>query len=272
MDLQGLLELATRAGREAGALLLERWSRPPEGVRSKTTPTDLVSDADRDSERLIKEIILGARPDDGIVAEETGEHPSGSGLTWILDPLDGTVNFLFGIPEWCVSIAGEDDEGVLAAVVFNPNRDELFSAGRGLGARLNGSPIRTSDRSDLATALIGTGFAYVARARELQAQRLLRVLPRVRDIRRAGSAALDLCAVACGRLDGDFEAPMERWDKAAGSLLIEEAGGVVSELEAPLDLSAGVIAAGPHLHDELRALVLGAGAPEWVVPAPTARL
>ena len=255
-----LLELAQSAARAAGDLLLDRWRRPARGVVSKSTPTDVASDADRDSERLLKQLILGRRPDDGIVAEETGERPSRSGITWILDPLDGTVNFLFGIPEWCVSIAVEDEAGAVAGVVYNPNREEMFSATRGGGACLNGSPIEASGKDDLATALIGTGFAYVPEARAVQAQRLPRLLPRVRDIRRAGSAALDLAAVACGRLDGDFEAPMERWDKAAGTLLVREAGGTVSELDGPLDLSPGVIAAGSNLHDELRALVLGTAA------------
>jgi myo-inositol-1(or 4)-monophosphatase len=256
VDPEELADLATRAAREAGRLLVQRWDRPAQGVTSKTTPTDVVSDADRDSERLVKEIVLGARPHDGVVAEETGERPSSSGLTWVLDPLDGTVNFLFGIPEWCVSVAVDDERGTLVGVVYNPTRDELFAAMRGRGAQLNGSPIHTSRKAELATALVGTGFAYVPEARAVQARRLLHVLPRVRDIRRAGSAALDLCAVACGRLDGDFEAPMERWDKAAGTLLVREAGGVVSELEGPLGLSPGVVAAGAALHDQLRALVL----------------
>jgi myo-inositol-1(or 4)-monophosphatase len=251
------LDLAVRAARRSGDLLLDRWRRPAEGVDHKSSPTDVVSDADRDSERLLTDVILAERPDDGIVAEETGEQPSRSGITWVLDPLDGTVNFLFRIPAWSVSIAVEDDDGAFVGVVYDPTRDEMFTARRGEGALLNGAPIRTSTKNDLSTALVGTGFAYVAEARELQAKRLVRVLPRVRDIRRAGSAALDLASVACGRLDGDFEAPMQRWDKAAGAILVKEAGGVVSELEGPLDLSAGVIAAGAGLHDLLRALVLG---------------
>ena len=257
MDLPELGELASTAARAAGDLLLERFTRPAEGVASKSSPTDVVSDADRDAEALLKRLILSERPEDGVLAEETGARSASSGLTWVLDPLDGTVNFLFGIPEWSVSVAVEDDQGSLVGVVLNPTRDELFYATRGSGAYLNGSPISASRRNDLETALIGTGFSYVSEAREIQARRLLRILPRVRDIRRAGSAALDLASVACGRLDGVFEAPMERWDKAAGSLLIEEAGGVVSELEGPLDLSPGVIAAGARLHDPLRDLVLG---------------
>ena len=261
VDGAGFLDLAERAARTAGELLLELWARPARGVESKSTPTDVVSDADRESERLLKRLILAERPDDGFVAEETGEAASRSGVTWVLDPLDGTVNFLFGIPDWCVSVGVEDPDGALAGVVYNPTRKETFSASRGAGARLNGETIKASDKSDLTTALIGTGFAYVPEAREIQARRMPELIPRVRDIRRAGSAALDLASVACGRLDGHFEAPMERWDTAAGALLVREAGGVVSDLEGPLDLSSGLIAAGANLHDKLRALVLGEAAP-----------
>jgi myo-inositol-1(or 4)-monophosphatase len=254
-----LLNLAEQAARVAGEVLLDLARGPARGVEAKSSPTDLVSDADRAAERALVEVLLSERPRDGVLAEESGERPSGSGVTWVLDPLDGTVNFLFGIPVWAVSVAAIDAEGELVGTIYDPNRAELFSAARGEGAVLNGAPIRASSKEDLTTALVGTGFAYVPEARELQARRLVRVITRVRDIRRAGSAALDLASVACGRLDGDFEAPMEPWDKAAGVLLVREAGGVVSELPGPLDLSSGVIAAGAGLHDELRAVVLEGG-------------
>jgi myo-inositol-1(or 4)-monophosphatase len=269
VDAEGLLEHATDAARRAGALLLERWRGPARGVEAKSTPTDLVSDADRDAERLLIDVIRSHRPDDGIVGEESGEAGSDSGLTWVLDPLDGTVDYLFGIPVWAVSIAVDDAAGTLIGVVYDPNRDEMFTAARGKGARLNGSPIEVSDRDDLSTALIGTGFSYVPEARAVQATVLQRVLPRVRDIRRAGSAALDLASVACGRLDGVYEAPMERWDKAAGLLLVAEAGGATSELPPPLPrLSPGVVAAAPELHDDLRRLVAPPPRPD---PAGQAR-
>jgi myo-inositol-1(or 4)-monophosphatase len=250
-----LLEIAEDAAREAGVLLLERFHSAATGVNSKSTPTDPVSDADRDSEKLIVSHIRARRGEDAIVAEEGAARVSDSGLTWVIDPLDGTVNFLFGIPVWSISIAVEDHEGGLAGVVFDPNRGELFTAARGDGARLNGEPVKVSARTDLAHALVGTGFAYDANARQVQAKIVSRVLPQVRDIRRTGSAALDLAAVACGRLDAFYEAPMEWWDRAAGVLLIKEAGGVVSELPAPLDLSPGVIAGGSHLHRALASLV-----------------
>ncbi len=239
----------------AGELLLDRFGGPARGVAAKSTPTDLVSDADRKAEELIVDAISAARPNDGIVSEEGGARSRGE-ITWVIDPLDGTINYLFGIGHWAVTIAVDDSDGTLVGVTHDALRSETFTAIRGQGALLNGQPIAVSNQDDLAQALIGTGFAYDQRARAHQAEILQRVLPRARDIRRAGSAALDLAALACGRLDGFYEAPMERWDKAAGVLLIREAGGVVSELEAPYGLSPGVIAAGPRLHDAVRDLVL----------------
>jgi myo-inositol-1(or 4)-monophosphatase len=268
VDPNALVDIAVEAARQAGALLLERFGSAATGVSSKSTPTDPVSDADRDAEALIAALIRSRRPTDRIVTEEGGAGGGGAGgagaggageggarLIWIVDPLDGTVNFLFGIPTWSVSIAVEDPEGAVAGVVFDPNRSEMFTATRGGGAYLNGDSIHVSPRTDLAHALIGTGFAYDAEARAMQAEVVSRVLPLVRDIRRAGSAALDLAAVACGRLDAFYEAPMEWWDKAAGVLLVTEGGGVVSELPAPLGLSPGVVAGGAALHRALTSLV-----------------
>ena len=252
-----LLDLAVGAARAAGDLLLERFRRPARGVETKSSSTDLVSEADRAAETLILDRLTQARPDDGVMAEEGGGRPSSSGVTWVVDPLDGTVNYLFRLPVWSVSIAAVDDEGALVGVVHDPNRDETFTAVRGGGAHLNGDPIFVSDRAELDQALIGTGFSYQAVARREQAERLVRLLPRVRDIRRGGSAAIDLATLACGRFDGFYEAPMEEWDKAAGVLLIREAGGIVSDLPGPHGLSPGVIAANPTLHDELRKLVIG---------------
>ena len=251
-----LLDLTIVIAHRAGDLLLEYFRAPAQDVESKSTPTDLVSAADKASEALILELIGSKRPGDGVLSEEGGSESSSSGLTWVVDPLDGTINFLFGSPVWAVSIAIEDGEGALVGVIHQPTTGETFSATRGGGAYLDRRPIRVSDRADLASALVGTGFAYDARARGVQAEIATRVLPKARDIRRAGSAALDLAAVSCGRLDAFYEAPMEPWDKAAGVLLIREAGGVVSEMAAPFDLSPGVIAGNRALHDKLRELVL----------------
>ena len=252
-----LLELATYAARRGGELLLEHYRRDATGVSAKSTPTDLVSDADRESEDLIKELISKERPEDGFLAEESDEEVGSGALTWIIDPLDGTVNFLFRIPMWCVSIAARDDDGTLIGVVHDPNHDETFAAARGQGTTLNGAPIRVSDKAELSQALVGTGFAYDVPTRTVQAGVVERVLPKVRDIRRGGSAALDLSYLSCGRLDGFYEAHMQEWDKAAGVLLIQEAGGVVSKLEDPFNNAHGVIAANPTLHPALSALVLG---------------
>ncbi|MEA2452966.1 MAG: monophosphatase [Actinomycetota bacterium] len=250
-----ILDLAVEAAHSAGSLLLDRFRQPAEGVEAKTTPTDLVSDADKAAEALILDLIGSKRPDDGVLSEEGGGGSSSSGLTWVVDPLDGTVNFLFEIPVWSVSIAVEDDKGGLVGVVHHPSTKETFTATRGGGSHLNGLAIHVSERTDISSALVGTGFAYDARARAVQAEIATRVLPKARDIRRAGSAALDLAALACGRLDAFYEAPMERWDKAAGILLITEAGGVVTPLEAPFDLSPGVVAGNQILHDQLRDLI-----------------
>ena len=224
-------------------------------MSTKSSPTDVVTDADRAAEALIIDALSNARPDDGILSEEGGAEDSVTGLRWIVDPLDGTVNFLYGIPAWGVSIAVEDDDGTLAGAVFDPNLDELFGAARGHGAHRNHASIRVGDTNDLGQALIATGFSYDADARARQAALIPELLPRVRDIRRAGSAALDLCATACGRVDGYYESVMERWDRAAGELIVREAGGIVTSLPSPLGGTPGVIAAGPGLHAQLSALV-----------------
>jgi myo-inositol-1(or 4)-monophosphatase len=252
-----LLALAEAAALEAGELLVGRFRRPPTGVDAKSTATDLVSDADLDAEAAVRSRIRAARPADAILGEERGERGGGSGLRWVVDPLDGTVNYLFGLPAWSVSIACEDDRGPLVGVVRDPLQLESFTAVRGGGAALNGRPIACSDTSSLATAMIATCFSYRRDEREVQARALAIVLPTVRDIRRIGSAALDLAMVACGRVDGYYETGPAHWDLAAGSLLVTEAGGVVSSLPAVGPSGDGVVAAGPHLHDALSELVSG---------------
>jgi myo-inositol-1(or 4)-monophosphatase len=251
-----LLSLAIRSAHRAGELLLERFRGPARGVGSKSTPTDLVSDADRDSERLLIDSIAVARPRDGFLAEEGGSGDSTSGLRWVIDPLDGTVNFLYGIPLWTVSVAVEDPVGTIVGVVHDPNRSETFAAVRRRGAWLNEEPICVTRETAMARALIGTGFAYDSSTRDAQAQLVRRLLPVVRDIRRLGSAALDLCAVACGRIDGFYEAHMGPWDRAAGVLIVQEAGGVVSDLPPPRGDGTGVIAANWTLHNDLRHFIL----------------
>ena len=254
-----LLALAQRSARAAGALLLDRFQRPATGVDRKSSATDMVSDADRDAEALIRRMILEQRPGDGLLGEEGAEVAGDSGLEWVVDPLDGTTNYLYGLPIWSVSVACEDADGGLVGVVFDPCRDELFAAERGGGgATLNGGPIAVSQLGDLSRALIGTGFAYDARTRQRQARMLVEVLPHVRDIRRGGSAAIDLAWVACGRLDGYFELGTQHWDRAAGMLLVAEAGGVAATLDRPDEGGEGALAAGHALHGGLSELVAAA--------------
>ena len=212
----------------------------------------MVSAADRDAEALIRERLPTG---DGLVGEEGSRRASQSGRTWVVDPLDGTTNFLYGFPQWAVSIALEGSLGV----VFDPVRDELFSAEVGEGARLNGERLRMGAHSELSTALIATGFAYDAERRAKQGQVTARVLPRVRDIRRAGAAALDLCWLAAGRVDGYFERGLNAWDWAAARIIVSEAGGAVADLdEDPGDPEAtphGLAAAHPDLLPALLALL-----------------
>lgn len=251
-----VLDLAVEAAGHAGALLRERFELPRTGVGSKTTSTDMVTDADRASERLIVGRILRARPDDEILGEEGTRAEGTSGLRWTIDPLDGTTNFLFGLPQWSVSIACEDAQGTLIGVVHDALREETFAAVRGDGATLDGEPIRVGAAADLSRALIATGFSYRPDERAAQASILRGVLPSVRDIRRFGSCALDLAWTGTGRFDGFYEVPTMPWDYLAGELIVREAGGVTSRLDPIGPSGPGLVAAGPGLHDALRSLVL----------------
>ena len=186
--------------REAGRQLREAFAGPRVNVQAKSSPTDLVSEADHAAERLIRERLSSARPGDGFLGEEGGDEQGTTGIRWVVDPLDGTINFLFGIPQWAVSIACEDADGTLAGVIYDPMRDELWSALRDGPPLLDGREIHASTRDDLATAMVATGFGYDAEVRRVQAEAAARLLPRVRDIRRFGSAALDLAWTAAGPL------------------------------------------------------------------------
>jgi myo-inositol-1(or 4)-monophosphatase len=282
-----LLAVAVEAARCGGALLAARVRHGAERqVSAKSTPTDLVSEADLASERAIRELLAVRRPHDGFVGEE-GDHVEGtSGLNWVVDPLDGTVNFLFDLPQWCVSVAVRDAEGtILAGAICDPSREQLFSAARGGHATLvgpegtielggaqglwgGGQAPRASDHTaqggdqaprpragDLASAMVATGFAYDARVRAAQAQVLARVIPRVRDIRRFGSAALDLAWTAAGRYDAYFERTVKPWDIAAGTLLCEAVGLRVVDLPPREDLPWGILVAPPALCEPLLELV-----------------
>jgi myo-inositol-1(or 4)-monophosphatase len=231
-------------------VLLGRFGEPAEGLGHKTSDTDPVSEADREVEQLIQELLAAERPEDGLLAEEGARSHAESGRRWVVDPLDGTVNFLYGLPAWCVSVALEDSDGAAVGVVHDPLRDETFRAVRGGGCELNGAAVRVRDGDTLEAALVATGFSYESERRAEQAALVSRVLPRVRDVRRAGAAALDLAWVAAGRLDGYYERGLKPWDWAAGRLLVEEAGGAVAELSGePLGLAAANPALLPALVD-----------------------
>jgi myo-inositol-1(or 4)-monophosphatase len=253
----GLREIAEAVAREAGHQLREAFAGPRVNVTTKSSPTDLVSEADHAAERLIRERLASARPGDGFLGEEGGDEPGTSGLRWIVDPLDGTINFLFGIPQWAVSIACEDERGAFVGVIYDPMRDELWSAERDGPPLLDGRPIRASDRSDLATALVATGFGYDAEVRRLQAAVAARLLPEVRDVRRLGSAALDLAWTAAGRFDAYYERGLNAWDLAAGVLLCERAGLSVRVLAPTPPAAAGVLVAPDALIDAMESLVAG---------------
>jgi myo-inositol-1(or 4)-monophosphatase len=253
---EDLLALAADVAHEAGAGLRDAFGRALE-ISAKSTPTDLVSEADLNSERLIRARLEAERPHDAIMGEEGVDRPGTSGLRWVVDPLDGTVNFLFGIPEWCVSIACEDANGVIAGVIFDPIRGETWAAARDGVPTLDGEPLRGSERSDLAQALVATGFGYDAAVRESQARVITRLLPRVRDLRRMGSAALDLVWTAAGRYDAYYEHGVKHWDTAAGALICARAGLTVRELPPAPPAQRGVLAAAPAIADELYALVTG---------------
>ena len=249
------LEIAVGAARAAAAVLVERFCGPAAGLRAKSSATDMVSEADERAERAVVSHIRERRPDDALVAEEGSEVTGRSGVQWYIDPLDGTTNYLYGVPHWAVTICCADGHGALAGVVYDPLRDELFSATRGGGARLGDRPLRVTDKTDLATALVATGFAYVAESRKLQARILAGVLGEVRDVRRLGSASLDLAYVASGRFDAYFESVDQPWDWMAGALLVREAGGRVSELRPSQPALPNIVASGPAIHDPLTQLL-----------------
>jgi myo-inositol-1(or 4)-monophosphatase len=257
-----LLGIAEQVAREAGALLRDR----PVALRaeSKTTPTDAVTEMDRAAEALIVDRLRHHRPDDRIVGEETGVHGDAGDddtVTWLVDPLDGTVNYLYGVPQFAVSIAAQQHGETVAGAVYDVMRDQLFAASRGGGATCNGRRLECSQQISLELSLVATGFSYSADARRTQAQVLTTVLPAVRDIRRLGSAALDLCMVASGRVDAYFEAGMQPWDWAAGALIATEAGARVGGLGDRPPGSWTTLAANEALFRRLEALLIEAGDP-----------
>ncbi|REE95340.1 inositol monophosphatase family protein [Thermomonospora umbrina] len=255
-----LLELALETAAEAGRMLVDK--RPVEGpavVRTKTSPTDVVTQMDRASEALIVERIRAARPADAVLGEEGGSSAGASGVRWVIDPIDGTVNYLYDLPDWGVSIAAEIDGRAVAGVVEIPRRGETYFAVRGGGARRRDASgehvLRCNADVPLNRALVATGFGYEAGRRAHQADVLRGVLPAVRDIRRGGACSVDLCTLAAGRVDAYFERGVQAWDIAAGGLIVEESGGRVGGLNGAPAGPEFALVAGPGTFEALHDLL-----------------
>jgi len=264
----------------AGDILLGRWGERGAGLRTKTTDTDIVLDADRAAEDAAVGIVRTTYPADAVLAEEGSSGSGTSGRTWYIDPLDGTVNYFYGLPHFAAAVACEDADGLVCGVVLDVWRQELFAAIRGGGAwsfdehamhevgglaalreewsTERGHRLGTTRLSDVAHALVATGFAYAPAARDEQARILNGVLGRIRDIRRFGSAQLDLASVAAGKMDAYFESVDKPWDWKAGALLVREAGGRVTELEQKRPGQPHIVASGAVVHDALVALIRNA--------------
>ena len=248
-----LLKLAESVARAAGSHLMNRPSSFT--FTEKSSVVDFATQMDQQSEELIVKQLLAARADDGIIAEEGAAKPSKSGITWVIDPLDGTVNYLYGLPGWNVSIAAKDEDGVLVGVVYAPSINGFWSAIRGGGAKYNGNKIKCNDPVTLDKSLLATGFAYDLNLRVSQGDTMAKLLPKIRDLRRNGAAAVDLCYVAMGAIDGYFEGSLKEWDYAAGGLIATEAGAVISGRGGKAADSDLVVCAGPALHAQLLPLI-----------------
>jgi len=257
-----LLELAVRAARSAARVIESGTARGVTVAATKSSDVDVVTESDRSAERLIRRTLLEARPDDAVLGEEAegeqSDEPGSSGVRWVVDPIDGTVNFLYGIPQYAVSIAAEQDGEVVAGVVLNAATGTEYTATLGGPALRDGHPIAVRATVPLAERLVGTGFSYETGQRELQAATLLRLLPRIRDIRRLGCCSLDLCGVAEGSMDAYVEEGVNLWDHAAGGLVAQAAGARVESTRG-VGGRRLVMAAPEQGFDEFRSALAEAG-------------
>jgi myo-inositol-1(or 4)-monophosphatase len=274
-ELSGLEELATRVAVAAGRLVVDERPRLVEASATKSSPTDIVTIMDTRAEELIRGLLLAERPADGFLGEEGNDHRGTSGITWVVDPIDGTVNYLYDIPAYAVSVAAVAGDPktpgewqVLAGAVADPALRRVYHGAQGGGAyergwdepaETPGTLLRVGSVDALSGALVGTGFGYTPQRRTDQGRILLALLPQVRDIRRIGSAALDLCSVACGRLDGFYESGLNSWDMAAGWLMVTESGGVVSGPNGGPPSAALTVAGNPVVQAQLLAVLDGPG-------------
>jgi myo-inositol-1(or 4)-monophosphatase len=246
-----LRHVAETLARRAGENALTGRRTGSLGTTTKSSPVDMVTLFDKENERIITEGLAQLRPHDAIVGEEGSNTSGTSGITWHVDPIDGTTNFVFDIPTWAVSIGAVDADGLIAGAVFVPALNEMFSAHRNGGATLNGTTISVRDNSSLSDALVATGFSYQAERRTTHAQRVSRMIASVRDIRRFGAAAVDLCFVACGRLDAYFEEGLHSWDLIAGQVIAAEAGALVTNFAGGTVTPPQVLAASPGIQHQL---------------------
>ena len=256
MTPHGLLELATTLAHDAGALAFEGRKAGLNDVGTKSTLTDMVTEYDKASEALIFAGLRSLRPLDSIVGEEGASHVGSNDITWFIDPIDGTSNFLYDIPMWAVSIGARQHGEAIAGAVYVAAAGEMFSATRGGGARLNDSPIGCNLDARLETALVATGFSYAPESRPVQAGRVARMIGHIRDIRRFGAAAVDMCYVACGRLDGYFEENLYDWDIAAGDLIAREAGCRTGDFRGGPIRPAETMTASPAIFEALGRLIV----------------
>jgi len=265
-QIRTLVDVAEALAREAGALILDGRRRHVSVAATKSSAQDVVTAMDLASEALLRRRLAELRPDDGILGEEEGFQAGTSGITWVVDPIDGTVNYLYGLPAYAVSVAavvGPPQPATwtaLAGCVFAPEDGRTYTAGRGLGARLDGRVLQVNAARTLIDSLVGTGFGYTASRRTSQARIVAELLPRVRDIRRVGSAALDLCTLAAGGLDLYYERGLQPWDLAAGALVAQEAGAQVTGLRGQPAQEAMTVAGSAERVTELIALLEGLGA------------
>jgi myo-inositol-1(or 4)-monophosphatase len=246
-----LRDFAGEIARGAGEILRTFAQHARTTIDTKSSSVDLVTDADRASETFLVDAIRNRRPDDGILGEEGTNDLSKTGITWIIDPLDGTTNFVYSIPMYSVSVGVTMDGAPIAGAVYNPILDELYSASTGGGAFLNGIRLRSNTVRQLETALVATGFSYESATRGRQGEITAQLIPHIRDIRRAGSAALDLCNVASGRVDAYFEHSVKPWDVTAGVVIANEAGARATGLDGGVPHVDILAAATPELYDLL---------------------
>jgi myo-inositol-1(or 4)-monophosphatase len=251
--------VAESLAREAGDMALQGRKSGPLTVTTKSSPIDVVTKFDKASEAMITEGLAKVRPDDAIIGEEGASKQGTTGITWHIDPIDGTTNFYFDVPMWAVSIGAVDEHGPLAGAVYVPALGEMFSGARGEGSTLNGMPISVRENNDIADALVCTGYSYQISERAVHAKRVAEIVMKVRDIRRFGAAAIDLCFVACGRLDAYFEEHLNSWDLIAGQVIATEAGAVFSDYVGNAVTPAQVLAATPGVHADLIHLIATSG-------------